>query len=337
MPGGIDSWVGRLSIVGARGVPPSRGIPEILARSRRERTLPVVSANLGLPCPESRAILARQLLAVHQWDEIRPRFEAIPMKGLDLAHRLYPSPSLRDMGDIDLLVRPSRLREADGALRGLGYVPSHDAVRLAGSGSTLNAVEYARDDGSMPVHLHWHVSNASLPHFMYRVDVDEVWRESTGGAMASHHRVVTLCEHALKHSFSELIHLTDIELAARGVDAALVAETSRRWGLERAVFYAAALLRDLAGVVSPALGRVRLPSPGWDGRAFLACARRRRWDGLSALGLLSMARGWRGKARFVLEALVPARGGSEGLRTRTLGGRVGRAIGMVCRGLTSPA
>ena len=124
-------------------------------------------------------------------------------------------------------------------------------------------------------------------------------------------------------------------MAGRRADPSLVAETSRRWGLDRAVFYAATLLRDLMGVESPALTRVSLRSPGWDGRAFLACARRRRWDGLSALGFLSMAKGWREKARFVRESLGPER--SEGYRTRTLGGRVGRAVGMICRGLTSTA
>jgi hypothetical protein len=43
---------------------------------------------------------------------------------------------------------------------------------------------------------------------------------------------VTLCEHALKHSFAELIHLTDLELASRGIDWSLVDDTARRWGLE---------------------------------------------------------------------------------------------------------
>src|SRR6185436_3017519 len=128
-------------------------------------------------------------------------------------------------------------------------------------------------DESMPVHLHWHVTNASLPHFMYRVDADELWRDARGGELAPHHLLVTLCEHALKHSFAELIHLTDIELASHGVDWNLVAETSRRWGLEHAVYYSFALLRDLCGVETPGLKEPRLD---WAGRAFLALARRRR-------------------------------------------------------------
>jgi len=218
------------------------------------------------------------------------------------------------MGDLDLLVRRAALRDADAGLRRLGYVPDFEPERV--DGGTLNAVEYWRE-GAMPVHLHWHVSNASLPHFMYRIDVDEIWRDARGGVMAPHHLLVTLCEHALKHSFAELIHLTDIELVSRGADWNLVAETARRWGVEQAVRYALVLLRDLAEVESPGLRCFRSTRVDWAGRAFLSMARRRRWNGLSALGLMSMTPQ---KLRFVREAISPPK--RDGLRTRTLMGRL---------------
>jgi hypothetical protein len=308
------SLLGRLSIVGA--APFAGPIPAgLLAQSRIERTYPVVCRNLGIPCDLERSILARQLMARHQASEILAEIEAIPLKGLHLAHRLYPSPGLRDMGDLDLLVRRPALRDADAALRKLGYVPDFDPAQI--EGGTLQAVEYWRED-AMPVHLHWHVTNASLPHFMYRIDVDELWRDARGGELAPHHLFVTLCEHALKHSFAELLHLTDLELASRGVDWDLVSETSRRWGVENAVHFSLTLLRDLTEVDTPGLRR---PPLDWAGRAFLALARRRRWNGLSALGLMSMTRQ---KARFVRETLAPPK--RDGLRTRTVMGRLWGAL-----------
>jgi hypothetical protein len=310
--------LGRLSIVGAAAPPAGTPLDALLSRSRVERTFAVVCRNLGIPCPMERSILARQLLARAQAEEIQGRMEAIPLKGLFLAHHLYPSPGLRDMGDLDLLIRRPARRQADAELRRLGYVPEFDPERV--DGGTLNAVEYWRD-GSLPVHLHWHVSNASLPHFMYRIDVDEIWRDARGGVLAPHHLLVTLCEHALKHSFAELIHLTDIELVSRGVDWPLAAETARRWGLEQAVHFALVLLRDLSEVESPGLDRFRATRLDWAGRAFLALARRRRRNGISALGFLSMTRR---KLRFIRETLAPPR--TEGLRTRTLMGRLRGAL-----------
>jgi len=321
------SLLGRLSILDAGALPTAPGLDRLLLLSRAERTYPVVCRNLGIPCDMERSILARQWMARHQADEILATLEAIPLKGLHLAHRVYPSPSLRDMGDLDLLVRRPRLRDADAALRRLGYVPDHDPERV--DGGSLHAVEYWRE-GAMPVHLHWHVLNGSLPNFMIRIDADEIWREARDGVLASPHLVVTLCEHALKHSFSTLIHLTDIELASRGIDWDGVADTARRWGLEGAVYYALVLLRDLMGVVSPGLERFRGVRPDWAGRAFLGLARRRRWDGLSALGLLSLTDE---KTRFIREVVSPPR--REGLRTQTVIGRLRQAAGRVAGALTS--
>ncbi|HZE99695.1 MAG TPA: nucleotidyltransferase family protein, partial [Planctomycetota bacterium] len=288
---------------------------------------PILCRNLSIPCDTERSVFARQAMARHQADEILGRVEALPLKGLHLAHRVYPTPSLRDMGDLDLLVRRSNLREADVVLRGLGYVPDHDFDRV--DGGSLNAVEYWRE-GSMPVHLHWHVTNGSLPNFMFRIDLDEIWRDARDGALASHHLIVTLCEHALKHSYSALILLTDIELASRGADWDAIADVARRWGLDRAVYYSLVLLREVMGVPSPGLTRFGGTSPDWAGRLFLGLARRRRSECLSALGLLSMTDQ---KARFVREAFAPPR--QEGMRTRSVLGRLREAAGRVGAALTS--
>ncbi len=319
------SLLGRLSVVGAPPPPPGIPIDGILRRAARERTLPVVCRNLRIPCGMGPRILARQVMAAHQAGEILRRVEALPFKGVYLGHELYPSPALRDLGDVDLLVRATNVPAADAALRSLGYGPERDGAPAARSpGAFLNSALYYRGD-SLPVHLHWGLSNASLPHFMYRIDEDEVWREARGGRMARHHLLVTLCEHAFKHSFDALVCLTDVELASRGVDWDRAAGAARRWGLERAVYYALVLLRDVMGVESPGLARVRVKSLGWAGRAFLGAARRRRGDGLSALGLLSLASGAGAKARFVREALAPPREARGGLRSKSPWRRLGRA------------
>jgi hypothetical protein len=321
------SLLGRLSILGALPPPPGTSLETLLRLSRIERTYPIVCRNLGIPCDAEASIFARQSMALHQAEEILAEVEALPLKGLHLAHRVYPSPSLRDMGDLDLLVRRSRLSDADTALRRLGYAPEYDPQTV--DGGSLHAVGYWRE-GSLPVHLHWHVLNGSLPNYMVRIDLGELWQEARRGVLAAPHLLVTLCEHALKHSYSTLIHLTDIELASRGVDWKAVVDVSRRWGLENVVLYALVLLRDLMDVRSPGLDHFQGVHPDWTGRAFLALLRRRRWDGLSALGLLSLTRE---KARFLRESISPPR--TEGLRTRTVMGRLRRAAGRVVGALTS--
>lgn len=325
----MNRLVGRLSIVDAGR--PSGVADDVLVSaldaSRSERTYPVACRNLGRPCELSASILGAQLLARSQAQEIRARVEAVPLKGGDLAWTAYPSPDLRDMGDLDLLVRPAERLEADRVLRDLGYAAEVPPERL--EGSTLRAALYERE-GSVPVHLHWDLLNASWPRFMLRVDLDEVWREVRDGRLGGTHRFVSLCEHAMKHSYAELIHLTDLELASRGVDWDAVEDVAERWGLRGAVTMSLVLLRDLMGAESPGLGRFLNRPLGWAGRAFLALARRRRWNGLSGLAWLELCGGRR--LKWAKEVLAPP---GRGYRTTGRTRRLGRALGMAWSGLTS--
>ncbi len=328
----MNRLLGALSLLGApRHLPAGPVREDLLRRSRLERTYPVVCRNLGLPCELSTSILGAQLLARSQAEEIRRSLEVVPLKGLDLAWQEYPSPDLRDMGDLDLLVRVSELGRADEVLRSLGYVPEFAPERLRSG--TLRAALYERE-GSLPVHLHWHLLNSSWPQFMFRVDMDEVWAGVHNGRLSPAHRFVSLCEHALKHSYAELIHLTDLDLVSRNLDWEAAADVAGRWGLTEAVAYALLLLRALAGRESEGLRRFGAGSIPWEGRLFLALARRHRWDGLSGLGLLSLARGRR--LRFVRELFSPPDESSAGYRSRTVGKRLCRAAGMLWRGITSP-
>lgn len=328
----MNRVLGALSLLGSpRNLPPGSVRDRLLRRSRLERTYPVVCRNLGLPCELSTSILGAQLLARSQAEEIGRTLDVVPLKGLDLAWHEYPSPDLRDMGDLDLLVRGSELTRADGVLRSLGYVPEQAPEEL--STGTLRAALYERE-GCLPVHLHWHLLNSSWPQFMFRVDMDEVWAAVRGGRLSPAHRFVSLCEHALKHSYAELIHLTDLDLVSRHLDWAEVGEVAARWGLTHAVVYSLLLLRSLTGRESEGLRHFRASSLPWEGRLFLSLARRHRWDGLSGLGLLALARGR--QLRFVREVFSPPEEAGRGYRSKTVGKRLLRAAGLLWRGITSP-
>jgi len=208
------------------------------------------------------------------------------------------------------LVPRSRVEIADRALHSLGYRPStglHESLKAGGS--YLNSLLYS-GDGVFPVHLHWHVVNASLPLFMVRIRPEEIWSESREGIvagararrMAPHHLLLTLCEHALKHSYDALIHLADIDRAWRaGVEKVRVFDTARRWGIEPAMRLGLFLASRILG--TPVHVR---PSPGFLSRWILRSVREdRRWAGLGALGYMMMAKGWRDRGRFLRASLSP--------------------------------
>jgi Uncharacterised nucleotidyltransferase len=75
---------------------------------------------------------------------------AILLKGAAIAARLYDDPAQRPYSDGDLLVEPSRYREAVRVLEGLGYVDSLGDVREAG---LYHARSFRRRTSA--IDLHW--------------------------------------------------------------------------------------------------------------------------------------------------------------------------------------
>ncbi len=74
---------------------------------------------------------ARNLLLFEALDELTVDFDArglrpVILKGADFARRLYPSPAVRPMSDLDLWVRPEEVERAESALASLGYSPVPD-------------------------------------------------------------------------------------------------------------------------------------------------------------------------------------------------------------------
>ena len=228
----------------------------LLAVAVRERTAALVWRNarlLEVELPEAAefekiaaTVLVRQTMASLQ---ARSLFQAlgsnvIPLKGLYLAEHLYPEPGLRDMGDLDVLIPRGEVSRADKILRGLGWHPQEDPSGLLASGGHFrNSLVY--QGRGFPVHLHWHLVNASLPLFMYsaKIRLDDLWQASTEirvagaavRAMAPHHLFIALCEHGLKHSYETIIHLVDLALLWPRVYPDLLIGTARAWGLESAV------------------------------------------------------------------------------------------------------
>ena len=193
---------------------------------------------------------------------------AMVLKGPALAETVYPSPATRPMTDVDLLVRPHHVGAADGVLVGLGYRPVDGPVGNIdpASSASLSTLDYrSRDPLAPPVHLHWHLVNTSIPTEAYRdhIVMDEVWNEGLPLAMAGervwrmapHHRLVYLCEHALRpaHALWNPLLVTDLawSIARDSPDWDRVLDVSRLFRLDRIAYFAIRVVRDLTDAPVP--------------------------------------------------------------------------------------
>lgn len=89
--------------------------------------------------------------------------EPLVFKGWPLAQQLYGQPAGRHARDIDMLIPPRQIGEADAAMRDLGYrqIARFDGVaRLVGTAGLDHLgrdIEYFHPDMSFNVEIHWHM------------------------------------------------------------------------------------------------------------------------------------------------------------------------------------
>lgn len=184
--------------------------------------------------------------------------EAMPVKGLVLADRLYGGIGRRHIGDLDLLVRPADALRADGVLQAAGLRRTRPDFSLTPRQARAYLAlkpefEYHAPATPLRVELLWRLEGLprSIDPFAGAVVC------SPGGqpvrTLAPGLEALYLFQHGARHGWFRLFWLLDIALLLRapGCDWTRVAEEARASGLERSLFQGAALARDLLGATVP--------------------------------------------------------------------------------------
>lgn len=143
--------------------------------SRRERMLPALYAlsrhNSTDLRPEQwselqqslEGAMARCVRLEHHLVRICRRLEeqgirAVVLKGASTAHLDYDAPSIREFGDVDLLVAPDSMPQAREILEGLGWTKSD--ILASGHDEIVHAVTHSRD--GLEVDMHQHIARRAI-------------------------------------------------------------------------------------------------------------------------------------------------------------------------------
>ena len=142
---------------------------------------------------------------------------AVPYKGPSLAADLYGDISLRQFGDLDLLVRRDDVLRAKDLLLARGYEPEYRLDREQEAGYLDSACEYTfeRRDDQLLVEIHWRI----LPRrFNLALDAEDLWPRlrpvelvgRTVPGLAPEDLLIVLCVHGFKHLWSHLKWICDV-------------------------------------------------------------------------------------------------------------------------------
>jgi hypothetical protein len=248
----------------------------LVQQSVLHRLGPIVYWYLNQACPgtvpeglrgQFHQSAVRNLLATAELLRLLEIFEAasiplVPFKGPALAWSLYEDSALREMSDLDVLVRPRDADRAIALLRSQGYRPYYPGVdtRFFRAGQEMPLV---REDGRVAVDLHWGL----LPRY-FPLDAS-VFFERLAPVPIAGRQVLTfcpedlllfLCVHGSKHGWTSLAWLCDIArlLDRRPVNWDDVLTRARANHVSRCLSLGLTLARDLLGAATPELPREAL-------------------------------------------------------------------------------
>ncbi len=249
-------WPYVLSVGGLHGILPLMNlhlggreiVPSAVRRDLQERSERVARSNLYLS--------AQLTLIAGALD--RAGCPAVVLKGPAVGATLYPNLSLREFGDLDLLVRRTDLAGAIEVVRSLGFVPWRNAA--GAQEEAMHQIEYSRtftrpgDD--LDLDMHWDVARS---FFTGRVEAEALWTEATEFTL--HGRklrglsptalLLALCVHGAKHGpfpWPRMKWICDVAEFVRGAgdfDWNAAVRRSEELGCRRTMLLGLALSRPL--------------------------------------------------------------------------------------------
>ena len=237
------------------------------------RVIPLLHRHVSDLCPKavpapirqeleelSRANAYRNLLLSAELLKILSLFEAhgipaIPYKGPVLAASLYGDLSLRQFGDLDILVHERDALRAKDLLLSQGFrtrfslPPKRSAVFLR------RELDFIHDRPPYCVELHWGIIEK---HFSFAPDLDRMWERlepvSLGGtsvlSLSPEDSLLSLCLHGFLHLWQRLSWICDIAeqiRACKSLDWQRFIKQATATGCGRIVSLGLFLANDLLG------------------------------------------------------------------------------------------
>ena len=184
----------------------------------------------------------------------------ILLKGAYLAAEVYGNIALREMNDLDILVRRRDLAKVGDALVALGYTPQR-SYRLSELSVGLHLPRYV-NPGAAAFEVHWNITPSDLH---YSIDTKDLWERAVPATIAGVAVLGLSPEDLLLHV---VMHTTyqhffvmglrpfcDVAAVVRrfgdAIEWGAVRQRAEQWGWRRGTYLALRLAKELVGAAVP--------------------------------------------------------------------------------------
>jgi len=250
--------------------------------ANHHRVLPLVTRTLERVQPDGVPDATRQLLRNALYANARrnlrltnellqiidllraENISCIPYKGPVLAAQIYGDISLRQFGDLDVIVPAKDVTKARTLLTARGYRCTKESEK---------DITLRRDEAEIELELHWGVTDVRNPLDPLQVPSELVWTDLRQFSLAgrllltqSYEKLLLIqCIHGTKHRWEKLGWLCDVAEIVRSQPSLnwhSVIELGTSLGAKKALFVGVALCDDLLGATPPsAIVRTMLKEP----------------------------------------------------------------------------
>jgi len=183
----------------------------------------------------------------------------LPFKGPLLAIQAYGNLSLRQFGDLDVLIPIERVNAAIELLVAEGYEPIN--LQRLSNMEQKKDVGFVSKDKNVNLELHWKLSGG---HFSLPLEMNRLWKQLETvnlagidvGAFPFNTLLIYLCLHGARHCWERFGWICDINELIRSqdeIDWEQLAEEAKRLGCENALGLGLFLVYEFFGSATPLL------------------------------------------------------------------------------------
>jgi len=185
----------------------------------------------------------------------------IPLKGVALSQELYSDPCIRSSVDLDIMVRPEDVDNAEKLLQQAGYRHAF-GLRDMGERQKCHIIRtfhhhiYINDASGVHLELHWKsfLWTKEQTAALWETGIQSTWLDSGLIRLSPEDNILYLADHGSRHGWSCLKWLSDVAMLTAGLSADEWLSLYKRaavFDLQRVVGQTATLLEWFYGNKSP--------------------------------------------------------------------------------------
>ncbi|HSP54534.1 MAG TPA: nucleotidyltransferase family protein, partial [Dehalococcoidia bacterium] len=184
-----------------------------------------------------------------------------PLKGPLLAATVYGDISLRQFGDLDVLLHEKDIARAKDLLIANGYRPAFDMTTAQEAATLRHHCEYllVSDSSRVVVELHWRIIPTWFPFPLNGTQLLGRLTDASLGSVSApsvtpEDLLLIICAHSTKHMWTKLAWICDVAEVLRAspdLDWVLLMRRARQLGGERMLFLGLRLAHDLLDAPLP--------------------------------------------------------------------------------------